>query len=234
MYIIYTVRLNLVYSKTADMSATTKKITMIEDVPSIRENVSKFIGLHDEFEVIQTFDSVESFVQHTDVDAGFSPDILLLDIGLTGMSGVDGIPLILNKRPYIDIIMLTTYEEEEVILKALCSGACSYITKKASLKQIVEAIRIVTNGGSYMSPSIAREIVNHLLGGSKKTATNSLSERQNQILKGLSEGKSYKLISEELFISVETVRTHIKKLYRHLQVNNKAAAISMYLRGEIK
>ena len=150
------------------------------------------------------------------------------------MSGVEGIPIILDKLPEIDIIMLTTYEEEEVILKALCSGACSYISKKASLKQIVEAIRIVAEGGSYMSPSIAREIVNHLLGGPKKTITNSLTERQNQILKGLSEGKSYKHISEELFISIETVRTHIKKLYRHLQVNNKAEAIAMYLQGKIK
>ncbi len=216
------------------MKASIKKITLIEDVPSIRENVSKFINLHDEFEVCKTFDSVESFILSVDHNSAFCPDIILLDIGLPGMSGVDGIPHILGKRPDIDIIMLTTYEEEEIILKALCSGACSYISKKASLKQIVEAIRIVAEGGSYMSPSIAREIVNHLLGGPKKTITNSLTERQNQILKGLSEGKSYKHISEELFISIETVRTHIKKLYRHLQVNNKAEAIAMYLQGKIK
>ena len=216
------------------MKASIKKITLIEDVPSIRENVSKFINLHDEFEVCKTFDSVESFILSVDHNSAFCPDIILLDIGLPGMSGVEGIPIILDKLPEIDIIMLTTYEEEEVILKALCSGACSYISKKASLKQIVEAMRIVANGGSYMSPSIAREIVNHLLGGPKKTITNSLTERQNQILKGLSEGKSYKHISEELFISIETVRTHIKKLYRHLQVNNKAEAIAMYLQGKIK
>ena len=216
------------------MKASIKKITLIEDVPSIRENVSKFINLHDEFEVCKTFDSVESFILSVDHNSAFCPDIILLDIGLPGMSGVEGIPHILDKLPEVDIIMLTTYEEEEVILKALCSGACSYISKKASLKQIVEAIRIVAEGGSYMSPSIAREIVNHLLGGPKKTITNSLTERQNQILKGLSEGKSYKHISEELFISIETVRTHIKKLYRHLQVNNKAEAIAMYLQGKIK
>ena len=216
------------------MKASIKKITLIEDVPSIRENVSKFINLHDEFEVCKTFDSVESFILSVNHNSAFCPDIILLDIGLPGMSGVEGIPIILDKLPEIDIIMLTTYEEEEVILKALCSGACSYISKKASLKQIVEAMRIVAEGGSYMSPSIAREIVNHLLGGPKKTITNSLTERQNQILKGLSEGKSYKHISEELFISIETVRTHIKKLYRHLQVNNKAEAIAMYLQGKIK
>ncbi len=213
---------------------TTVSITMIEDIAEIRESVSKFITFHDEFDVIETFSSVESFQHHLDLHPSFQPDILLLDIGLPGMSGVDGIPLILEQKPDLDIIILTTYEEEEIILKALCSGACSYISKKTSLKQIVEAIRIVAAGGSYMSPSIAREIVNHLLGGSKKTISNSLSERQNQILKRLSEGKSYKHISEELFISVETVRTHIKKLYRHLQVNNKAEAISMYLQGKIK
>jgi len=149
------------------------------------------------------------------------------------MSGLDGISHIIKVLPDIDIIMLTTYEEEEVILKALCSGACSYISKKASLKQIVDAIRIVAKGGSYMSPSIAREIVNHLLGGPKEVK-NSLTERQNQILKSLSEGKSYRHISEELFISVETVRSHIKKLYRQLQVSNKAEAISLYLQGKIK
>lgn len=219
--------------ETADMTVTTK-ISMIEDVENIRDNVTKFIGFHEEFEVENTFDSVESFLHHTTIDNQFKADILLLDVGLPGISGLDGIPLILKKMPDLDIIMLTTYEEEEVILKALCSGACSYISKKASLKQIVDAIRIVSAGGSYMSPSIAREIVNHLLGGPKKIEQNSLSERQNEILKRLSEGKSYKAISEELFISVETVRSHIKKLYKHLQVNNKAEAIAMYLQGKVK
>ena len=103
------------------MKASIKKITLIEDVPSIRENVSKFINLHDEFEVCKTFDSVESFILSVDHNSAFCPDIILLDIGLPGMSGVEGIPHILDKLPEVDIIMLTTYEEEEVILKALCS-----------------------------------------------------------------------------------------------------------------
>ena len=209
------------------------KISMIEDVEDILNSVTKYISFHEEFEVQEVFSSVESFLHHFELNPNFQADILLLDIGLPGMSGLEGISHILNFLPDIDIIMLTTYEEEEVILKALCSGACSYISKKASLKQIIEAIRIVSKGGSYMSPSIAREIVNHLLGGPKE-AKNSLTERQNQILKSLSEGKSYRHISEELFISIETVRSHIKKLYRQLQVSNKAEAISLYLQGKIK
>lgn len=207
---------------------------MIEDVIDIRKNVSKFISLHQEFELLQTFESVESFIHHFDSCHEPSLHILLLDIGLPGISGIEGIPKILDIFPNLDIIMLTTYEEEEVILQAICAGACSYISKKASLSQIVDAIRIVANGGSYMSPSIAKEIVQHLMSGGLKKAENSLTERQNQILKALSEGKSYKQISTELFISIETVRTHVKKLYRLLHVNNKAEAITLYLQGKIK
>lgn len=209
------------------------KISMIEDVEDILNSVTKYISFHEEFEVQEVFSSIESFQHHVTLHPEFRADIILLDIGLPGMSGLEGISHIIKVLPDVDIIMLTTYEEEEVILKALCSGACSYISKKASLKQIVDAMRIVAKGGSYMSPSIAREIVNHLLGGSKEVK-NSLTERQNVILKALSEGKSYKAISEELFISVETVRSHIKKLYRQLQVSNKAEAISLYLQGKIK
>ena len=214
-------------------ASNTIRVSMIEDIKDIRENVSKFIGFHQEFEIVETFDSVESFLHHMKVYPDFKLDILLLDIGLPGMSGLESIPIILEHIPHLDVIMLTTYEEEDIILQAICAGACSYISKKSSLAQIVEAIRIVAKGGSYMSPSIAREIVQYLMGGKAKKG-NSLTERQNQIIKSLSEGKSYKQISEELFISIETVRSHVKKLYKHLHVKNKAEAISLYLQGKIK
>ncbi len=210
-------------------------ISMIEDVVDIRENVSKFIELHDEFELSETFGSIESFLQYSEVHPGYRCDILLLDIGLPGLSGIEGIPLIIDKIKDIDIVMLTTYEEEDIILQSICAGACSYISKKSSLTQIVDAIRIVKMGGSYMSPSIAREIVSYLkVGQPAVVEENSLTDRQNEILKALAEGKTYKVISKELFISVETVRSHIKKLYKHLQVKNKAEAIAMYLQGKVK
>lgn len=98
--------------------------------------------------------------------------------------------MIFKKIPDIEIVMLTTYEEEDMILKALCAGACSYISKKARLEEIVDALRIVAAGGSYMSPSIAREIVNHLMGGRVSKAT-ILSDRQKEILQKMIDGKSY-------------------------------------------
>jgi DNA-binding NarL/FixJ family response regulator len=209
------------------------RISIIEDNKVVRDNVSKFIGFHEEFELSMVYGSVESFLHALTINPTLQSDILLLDIGLPGLSGLEAIPLILEKMPQQDIIMLTTYEEEDVILRALCSGACSYISKKASLEEIVDALRIVANGGSYMSPSVAREIVNHLMGGRVSKAT-ILSDRQKEILEKLVDGKSYSVISNELFISIETVRTHVKKLYKVLQVNNKTEAITQYMKGHIK
>ena len=209
------------------------KVSIVEDNKVIRDNVSKFIAFHEEFELGIIKESAILFLDSLIIDTPGQTHILLLDIGLPGISGLDAIPLILKKVPYINIIMLTTYEEEDVILKALCSGACSYLSKKASLEEIVEALRIVANGGSYMSPSIAREIVNHLMGGRISKAT-ILTERQREILEKLVDGKSYETISRELFVSVETIRTHVKKMYKVLQVNNKTEAITKYMKGEIR
>ncbi len=209
------------------------RITIVEDNKVIRDNVSKFIGFHEEFEVAAIHNSANSLLDSLSISPSFQSDILLLDIGLPGISGLEAIPLILEKMPDLNIVMLTTYEEEDVILKALCSGACSYISKKASLEEIIEALRIVAAGGSYMSPSIAREIVNHLMGGRTSKAT-ILTERQKEILEKLVDGKSYQTIATELFVSVETVRSHVKKMYKVLHVNNKTEAITQYMKGHIK
>ena len=210
-----------------------KTISIIEDNTIIRDNVIKFLRMQDEFTPLEAYGSVEAFLHHVRLNSEAFPNILLLDIGLPGMSGLDGIPLIRKESPDTDIIILTTYEEEDKIIKALSSGACSYISKKASLSEIAEAIRIVAAGGSFLSPSIARGIVNHF-GGGHSGKTTILTERQLEILYLLMDGKSYENIGKQLFISEETVRSHIKKMYRVLEVSNKVEAIAKYHRGEIK
>lgn len=208
------------------------RVSIIEDNKVIRDNVSKFISFHDDFEIAAVHGSAKTFLESLQI-GGVQTDILLLDIGLPGISGLEAIPLILEKMPDLNIVMLTTYEEEDVIVKALCSGACSYISKKASLEEIVEALRIVAAGGSYMSPSVAREIVNHLMGGRVSKAT-ILTDRQREILEKLVDGKSYQTIAAELYVSIETVRSHVKKMYKVLHVNNKTEAITQYMKGYIK
>lgn len=214
-----------------DMNKST--IAIIEDHKAIRDNVSKYISLQDDLRISIEATSVEHFFDQLKNHAVDKPQVLLLDIGLPGMSGLEGIPLILEQLPDLDIIMLTTYEEETKILKALCSGASSYLSKKSSLEEITNTIRIVLGGGSYMSPTIAREIVNHLMGG-RVSKAEMLTPRQREIIELLVDGKGYQEISSILFISYETVRSHVKKLYKVLHVNNKAGAIAKYLKGEIQ
>lgn len=215
------------------MIGTKIKVSIIEDNILFRDTLMQYIDYQEGFETAFRFGAIDPFIQASLSMDEDEVNILLLDIGLPGMSGIEAIPAILDKLPLLNIVMLTTYEEEEIILKALCSGACSYISKSATMEEIVSALRIVASGGSYMSPSIAREIVNYLMGGRISKAT-ILTERQREILQKLVDGKTYDLIGSELFISVETVRTHVKKMYKVLQVNNKSEAIAKYIRGEIK
>jgi DNA-binding NarL/FixJ family response regulator len=128
--------------------------------------------------------------------------------------------------------MLTAYEDSERIFKALCAGAVSYLTKRADLPTIREAILTVNKGGSYMSPGIARKVVNHFT-PKKVVKTDTLTPRQEQVVEGLVDGLSYKMIADKYLISVETVRDHIKKIYKKLQVNSKAEVIRKKLDGQI-
>ncbi len=215
------------------MENATLKISIIEDTSLIRKNLVMFINMQENMEVeIEAF-SIKDFYQKVDSKIHFESSMLLLDIGLPEQSGIDALPELRNRFPDMDIIIITIFEEEHIILKALCSGASCYVSKKAGLGEIVQAIKVVQAGGSYLSPSIAREIVNHLMGGRVSKAT-ILSDRQKEILEKLSQGMSYKSISEELYLSVETIRTHVKKLYKVLHVNNKTEAIAHYMKGFIK
>lgn len=124
---------------------------------------------------------------------------------------------------------LTSYEEEEKILKALCSGATSYISKRSSLEDISSALQVVHSGGSFMSPSIAREIVTYFSKGQVKEKEEILTPRQTEIMELMIHGNTYSSIAKNLAVSTETIKSHIKKIYVNLHVNNKAQAIAKYM-----
>lgn len=203
-------------------------VAIVEDNKVIKDNLCKFISFTEGMEAAHHSGSVEAFIRHLDNSDQVKYDILLLDIGLPGMTGLEGIAHILERMPDLDIIMLTTYEEEDKVIKALCSGAVAYISKKSSLADITQGIRIVHMGGSYMSPSIARGITSYLHRGKPEKMPSILTDRQSQILKELSKGLTYGEISQKLDVSTNTVRTHIKRLYKVLNVNNKTEAIARY------
>lgn len=202
------------------------QLGLIEDDKIIRESLESFMGAHPAIHIAVAAGSVEHFFDIV-TKAVHPPqiDVLLLDIGLPGMSGLDSIKLIKQQFPDLDIVMLTTFEEDDKIFKSLISGACSYISKRTPLATIQEAIFTVHRGGSFMSPSIARKVVQHFIPKTQVRSSSLLSARQEEIVQGLVDGLSYKLIADKLDISIDTVRDHIKRIYRTLEVNSKAEII---------
>lgn len=208
------------------------KLCIVEDDKVIRESLIKFFGLNRAIEINLVAVSVEDFIDQTNKNPFIKVNLVLLDIGLPGMTGLVGIRHIRQKFPEADIVMLTTFEEEDKIFNALCAGACSYISKRTPITKIQEALFTVHRGGSYMSPAIARKIASHFMPKANKQ-DQLLTPRQKQVVEGLVDGLSYKLIADKLNISIDTVRDHIKRIYRALEVNSKAEIIRKSLNGEI-
>ncbi len=199
-------------------------LAIVEDDPIIRESLRTFLGGDPQFDLLYTAVSIEDFLQALETDSRIVPSIILLDIQLPGMSGIEGIPSIKKLRPGVDVIMLTTFEESEKIFAALCAGACSYLSKRVSLVTIRDALLTVHRGGSYMSPSIARKVVEHFAPVPKKE-DGPLTSRQQEIVDCIVNGLSYKMTADKLGISLDTVRTHIKNIYQALEINSKGELI---------
>ena len=204
-------------------------VSVIEDDPVIQSSLVQSLDMNPHMKCDFAVNSVEKGLEELSLLYDRKPDVLILDIGLPGMTGLQGIRHLKKSAPDMDIIILTTYDDSDKIFEALCSGACSYIFKKTSLKAIMEAVITVHGGGSYMSPSIARKIANHFI---PKETSNSLVEiltkRQLEIVKSLADGLSYKLIAGKYGISLDTVRSHIKTIYKTLEVNSKIEVVNLY------
>jgi DNA-binding NarL/FixJ family response regulator len=206
------------------------KIAIIEDIDDIRNNLKDYFEQQPEIECVLVSDSVESFLVNLKIS--MSPDMILTDIGLPGMSGIEGMKKIKSLLPHVDIIMLTVFKDNDKIFKSVCAGATGYLVKDTPLPDIKKAILEISNGGSYMSPSIARKVLEYF-SPIKSVTKEQLTLKEKQIITALTEGLSYKLIADKLLISIDTVRFHIKNIYRKLHINSKSELISKALKGEI-
>jgi DNA-binding NarL/FixJ family response regulator len=195
-----------------------KKIVIVEDNISLSIGFKEIINATEDFVVQAAYDNAEDAIKNFKDD---SPDIVLMDIELPNINGIEATKALKNIKPNILVLVITVYEDSEHVFKALCAGATGYLTKNASGKQIVSALKELLSGGAPMSIKIARMVVD-----SFKKATNSvLSERETEVLNLLSTGKSFKSIGESLFISRNTIKFHIKNIYEKLQVKSKEEAI---------
>ena len=201
-------------------------VSIVEDHAEIREGLAMLINATEGYECTQTYGDCETAISGIEKDI---PDVILMDIGLPGMSGIEGIKIIKQKHPEIDIIVLSIHENDENVFESLCSGATGYLIKETPPAKILEAIKEVREGGSPMSTQIARMVV----GSFKIQPSPVLTQRETEVLAHLTDGQSYKMIADSLFISEETVRRHIKSIYKKLEVHSKSEAVAKAIKDKL-
>ena len=199
-------------------------MAIVEDLDEVRDGLKNFISLSPDFQILDTFKTAEEAV----VDLPkLKPDIVIMDINLPGMNGIECIKQVKGKSPGTQFMMFTVYENDEKVFEALKAGASGYLLKNTGLVQLIESLKELYNGGSPMSASIARKLVALFRDTQKEPANvESLSNRENEILQLLTKGLLYKEIAEQLSISVSTVRQHIHHIYEKLHVQNRTEALN--------
>ena len=213
----------------------TIKVAIVEDDRSLREGLGLLINATPGYRCPRTFGSVEEALRAL---GGDLPDVLLLDIHLPGMLGSEGVRVFREKFPQMQVLMLTVYAEQDKIFESICNGACGYLLKKTPPARLLESIREAHEGGSPMSPEIARKVVmlfqktGHLL-GKPEQADDQLTPQEVRLLQLLSNGHSYQSAAGQLNISVNTVRNYIRSVYDKLHVHSKNEAVSKALRSRI-
>ncbi|MFT7521466.1 MAG: DNA-binding NarL/FixJ family response regulator [Kiritimatiellia bacterium] len=216
------------------------RVAIVEDSRPFRESVELVLTLRPGFEHVGSFGSVEELSDALDDPTAMvaSWNIVLMDIDLPGASGIEGIRLIKRRFPMVSVIVCTVFEEPGTILDAISAGADGYLLKSAGLSSLMDQLHSVVAGGSSLSATVARsvmELVRRFAPDSPGTAPTRihLTGRERDVLRGLVSGGSYKQVADDLGISVHTVRTHIRALYKKLQVQNVAEAVSRAVRERL-
>jgi DNA-binding NarL/FixJ family response regulator len=199
-------------------------IAIVEDLDVVRNGLKDFISLSTDFLVVGAFKTGEEALEHL---PEIKPDIVIMDINLPGMNGIECIRQVKDKSPGTQFMMFTVYENDEKVFEALKAGASGYLLKNTGLLHIAESVKELHEGGSPMSANIARKMVNLFRDNDKKNPfLDLLSNREKEILQLLAKGLLYKEIAEQLGITTGTVRIHIHKIYEKLHVQNRTEAIN--------
>ena len=203
-------------------------ISIVEDNDKLRGTLARVLNRAEGFRCVSQHPSAEEALKEL---PGVKPEVVLMDINLPGMNGVECVRHLKPLLPETQVMMLTVYEDTENIFNALAAGANGYMLKRTSTRELIEAIHEVKRGGSPMTMHIARKVVQSLQHtAATASPTENLSEREQQVLDLLSQGLIYKEISEKLGIGYETVHTYIRRIYEKLQVRTRTEAVAKFLR----
>jgi DNA-binding NarL/FixJ family response regulator len=208
------------------------EVAIVEDNPIIREGLEALINGTEGYCCLAAFSDCEALLAKLST---LAPDIILMDIVLPGMNGIEGVRHVKMKCPDVEVLMLTVYEDSDRIFEALCAGASGYLSKKTPPARLLEALREVYEGGSPMSSQIARKVVHLFRQKTMRRNVHSgdvaLTGREREILQGLADGNTYQAIALNLHVSIDTVRFHIRNIYRKLHAHSESEAVAKALKS---
>ena len=208
------------------------QIAIVEDDATVTASILAFLELTDDIRCVGTFGRAEDYIRML---PSLNVEVVVMDINLPGMSGIQCVQEMKPKRPKVQYLMCTSHNEAEKTFDSLCAGATGYVLKTTPPDQLFQAIRDVKAGGSPMSPEIARLVVSSFMDRNKNVnLLETLSTREQEILHALAKGYSYKEIASQLYLSIETVRTYLRRIYEKLQVHSKVEALNKVFPKEFK
>lgn len=203
-------------------------VSIVDDEKGLRESIAAFVNGSPGFRCVSTYGSAETALEGLPADR---PDVVLMDIRMAGMDGIECVGRMKTLAPKMQIVMFTVYEDTEQIFKALSAGATGYLLKRLTPSRLLEAIREVHEGGSPMSSSIAREVVASFQKARADLHKPSpLSPREEMVLDCLAKGLAHKQIADQMGIGITTIRTYLRRIYEKLHVQSRSEAVAKYLR----
>lgn len=203
-------------------------VSIVDDEPDLREHIAGYLAAAGNIRCKSAYASAEEALQHLPAD---KPDVILMDINLGEMDGIECVRRLTTLMPDARVLMLTVFEDTDQIFSALAAGASGYLLKRLSPKKLIEAIEEVCEGGSPMSAPIARKVVQSFkTTPARGDDSADLSEREHAVLNGLAAGLAYKQIADQLDISIHTVRNYIRRIYEKLHVRSRTEAVAKFLR----
>lgn len=208
------------------MSRTTT-VSIVDDDSDLNQKIGDYLAKSSTYRCISSYTSAEEALAHLPKD---QPNVVLMDINLGGMSGIECVRHLKPQLPNTPILMLTVFDDTDKILRAITAGASGYLLKRMPPAKLLDAIAEVINGGSPMSAPIARKVVQLLQTMPVPDETTSLSERERQVLDGMAAGQLYKQMAQQMGVSVHTIRTYIRRIYEKLHVRSRTEAVAKYFR----
>jgi DNA-binding NarL/FixJ family response regulator len=206
-------------------------VAIVEDNPDYRGGISYILKTSPSCKIVGEFANAEDFLDEID---SILPDVVLMDIGLPGISGIETTSIVKQKHPRIQVIILSVFEDDDNVFRAICAGAIGYVAKPVMPQQLLEAVENAFNGGTPMSPHIARKVIEMFKQHAPPLkADYHLTERELEVLERLVQGDDYKHIADKLFLSIFTVRAHLRNIYDKLHVHSKSQAVSKALNERI-